>query len=337
MPTRRITSFIVHALACSIVAATPAPADEDSDLLTQARREFGQLVEPSAEALVRPEVDLGRALFWDPRLSADGRTSCASCHLPEDWGSDRRIFSLDARGKLTKRHSQTVFNAMLQAKLRWTGDRVSGADQAKKSITGSMGFAETTDIVPVLREAGYADAFAKAYGNEADPVTPENYAKSLEAYQATLLTPAAFDRYLAGDGEALDASQKRGLSLFLSIGCADCHDGPLLGGRSFSKFGIEKPYWEATGSTGRDGGVFETSKDERDRERFRVAMLRNIAKTAPYFHDGSVAGLDAAIRVMAEVQLGETLDDAEVADLAAFIGSLTGEVPANFSAPGRVP
>ncbi len=226
---------------------------------------------------------------------------------------------------------------MLQPKLRWTGDRDSGADQAKKSITGSMGFVDASEIVPVLREAGYADAFAKAFGNGVEPVTPENYAKSLEAYQGTLLTPAAFDRYLAGDGDALDARQKRGLSLFLSIGCADCHDGALLGGRSFSKFGIEKPYWEATGSKGRDGGIFETSQDERDRDRFRVAMLRNIAKTAPYFHDGSVAGLDAAIRVMAAVQLGATLDEAEVADLAAFLASLTGEVPAPFSAPDQVP
>jgi len=335
--TGRSPGITVAWLTWWFAALAPASAGNDAELLKLARQTFGTLAEPAPEDLARPLAELGRALFWDPRLSADGKTSCASCHLAAEWGSDRRPFSPDARGKLTKRHSQTVFNAMLQPKLRWTGDRESGADQALRSITGSMGFSEASGIVPLLRESDHAGAFAKAFPGETDPVTPANYAKALEAYQTTLVTPAPLDRFLGGDGSALDERQKRGLALFLKVGCADCHDGDLLGGRSFSRFGIERPYWEATGSEGRDGGIFETSKNEKDRDRFRVAMLRNIVKTAPYFHDGAVADLGTAIRVMAEVQLGETLRDDEIGDLIAFLGSLSGKVPDHFAPPAKVP
>ncbi|MFO0978306.1 MAG: cytochrome c peroxidase [Planctomycetaceae bacterium] len=298
-----------------------------------ALKRFEVLEAISPEKLSQPKVLLGQSLFWDQRVSGDGKTACVSCHLPEDWGADRRPFSLDARGKNTSRNSQTVFNAVLQPTLRWTGDRKSAAHQAERSLTGSMGFTAAEDVVPVLKKFGYAEAFRQAFPEVSEPVTPANYAAALEAYEETLITPAAFDRYLSGDDKALDATEKRGLSLFISTGCADCHNGKLLGGDSIEKFGVAKDYWLATKSDKHDVGRFEVTKDEADRYKFRVSMLRNISKTGPYFHDGSVTTLEEAVRVMADVQLGTELTTDDTAAIAKFLNSLTGEVPPNYRKP----
>lgn len=318
-----------------ILALLIASAHADETLRTEARSRLGRLAAPPAGRLTEPVVGLGRQLFWDPRISADGRTSCASCHRGEDWGSDHRRFPIDARGKPTARHSQTVFNAMLQPSLRWTGDRTSGVHQAHRSITGSMGFAGADDVVGVLREHGYQAAFDRVFASEpsAERMTPLNYARALQAYQETLVTPAPFDRFLEGDDTALTAEQKRGLGVFLRTGCADCHRGPLLGGGSIRKFGVEKEYWSATGSTRRDAGLFESTRKEADRYRFRVSMLRNIARTGPYFHDGSVDDLAEAVQVMADVQLGNRMEDPEATAVVAFLESLTGEVPSHYRPP----
>jgi cytochrome c peroxidase len=305
---------------------------DDATLLSKARSLFKPLEAVAPEAS-GPVEELGRALFWDPRLSADGKTACAGCHHAVDGGADRRPFSTDARGRLTARNSQTVFNAMLQPALRWTGDRKSGAHQAERSLTGSMGFTNAAQVLPRLRDHGYEPMFRRAWAADAEPVSVLRYAQALEAYQATLRTPAAFDRYLQGDTGALGKVEKRGLALFLEVGCADCHSGVLLGGEGLKRFGVKKPYWEATGSMKRDDGLAETSGREEDRHRFRVAMLRNIARTGPYFHDGSVADLGQAVRIMADVQLGRRLEGDEASAIVTFLDSLTGEVPANFRRP----
>jgi cytochrome c peroxidase len=306
---------------------------DDTKLRDEANGLFGTLTAVSEAAIEGPDVKLGRALFWDTRVSGDNKTACASCHLSADWGTDRRRFSPDARGKLTSRHSQTVFNAMSQASLRWTGDRKSGAHQAEKSLTGSMGLASAETAVLRLAKLGYEAAFRAAYPDDAEPVSPANYGRALQAYQATLVTPAPFDRFLAGDDSALTAQQKAGLKALMNSGCADCHHGALLGGGAIEKFGLVKDYWTATGSDKVDVGRFEVTRDETDRYKFRVPMLRNIAKTAPYFHDGSVAKLDEAVQIMADVQLGQRLSDQDAAAIVSFLESLTGEVPKHFSPP----
>ena len=142
---------------------------------------------------------------------------------------------------------------------------------------------------------------------------------------------------LAVDAYALSQRQQAGLRAFLSIGCAGCHNGPNLGGAALMKFGVVKDYWLETGSKKVDSGRYAVTKKEEDRYVFRVPMLRNIAKTAPYFHDGSVETLERAVRVMASVQLGRTLDDNTVADLVSFLEALTGEVPSNYAPPGEKP
>jgi cytochrome c peroxidase len=298
---------------------------------------FGVVQPVSPQELASPVAQLGRALFWDTRLSQDGKTACASCHARADWSSDSRPQSINARGQPTTLHSQPMFMAQDQVALRWYGDRTDGVHQAERSITGSMGLSKAQDIVPLLLEHGYQPLFAAAFGRELDPVSPANYARALQAYQRTLRTPAAFDRFLTGDTNALDASQLRGLERFISLGCAACHQGALLGGNSMQKFGLVKDYWLATGSSKIDEGRFAATRLETDRYVYRVPMLRNIEKTGPYFHDGSVAKLDAAVRVMAEVQLGRTLAAAEVQDITSFLASLTGALPHHYASPERMP
>ncbi len=297
------------------------------------------VVEPvTAAEVASPRAVLGRALFWDIRLSLDGKTACASCHAAADWSSDARRFSINARGQPTSLHSQPVFMSMDQTALRWYGDRTDGAHQAERSITGSMGMPSAAEMVPLLRQMGYEPAFAQAFGTAAgDPVTPRHYALALQEYQRTLRNPAPFDAFLQGDDRALSPKQLVGLQKFVANGCVACHAGPLLGGRSLQKFGVVKNYWLATGSTPVDLGRFNATKKEEDRYVFRVPMLRNIEKTAPYFHDGSVASLPQAVRVMAEVQLGRELPDADVADIVAFLGSLTGPIPAHYAPPAVRP
>lgn len=310
--------------------------DSSEPLLERAQAVLGAVKEPTEEELARGEVELGRSLFWDERISVDGKTACASCHAAEDGGADRRRFSPNAQGKLTARNSQTVFNATLQPMLRWIGDRKDAAHQAEKSLTGSMGFAKSEDVVPVLKRNGYEAKFRAAFPDLAEPVAPAQYARAIAAYEATLRTPAPFDRYLSGDEGALDAQQLRGLELFLSKGCVTCHDGPLLGGNRLETFGVTGDYWTATKSEKHDGGLFEVTKKEEDKSRFRVSMLRNVAKTGPYFHDGSVESLEGSIRVMAEIQLGEELNADETAAIVAFLKSLSGEIPENYRTPNKI-
>src|SRR5262249_27079060 len=184
---------------------------------------------------------------------------------------------------------------------------------------------------------GYTIRFGAVFPHDAEPLSTRNYGIALEAYEATLVTPSPFDRFLAGDDGALTERQKAGLRTFLLIGCAGCHDGPHVGGGKLSKFGIVKDYWLETGSQKIDPGRYAVTKKEEDRYVFRVPSLRNVAKTAPYFHDGSVERLDRAVRIMASVQLGRTLDDTAVAVIASFLEALTGEVPSSYAPPGQKP
>ena len=307
-------------------------AGADDSLREQAARLFGRIEAVPAKTLTA-EAELGRALFWDRRISSDGKTACASCHEARDWGADRRRLSTDARGALTSRHSPTVFNSMALPGLRWLSDRKTGSEQAEGSLTGSMGFASKDAAVEKMKELEYLAAFRKAYPDDSEPLSARNYGRAIAAYQATLKTPAAFDRFLAGDDKALTERQKSGLRAFIATGCAGCHSGALFGGTTMQKFGLVKDYWLETGSEKVDMGRYAVTKKEEDRYVFRVPTLRNVAKTAPYFHDGSVESLERAVRIMASVQLGRALDDATMAAIVDFLESLTGEVPPHYAPP----
>jgi len=319
---------VAIALALTLTAGTAAA---DEALRRSAQQLFGRVEAARPAERDAPAAQLGRALFWDTRISADGRTACASCHTAEAAGADPRPTPIDARGKPMPRQSLTVFNSLAQPTLRWLADRPDAAKMAEGLTTGPMGFATHGDVLAALGRAGYGERFSAAFADDAEPLSMRNYGLAIAAYQATLATPAPFDRYLAGDERALTARQQAGLRRFIDTGCAGCHGGPLLGGKLLQRFGIVREYASATGSNPVDPGRYAITKREEDRNVFRVPMLRNVAKTAPYFHDGSVATLPAAVRVMADVQLGRALDDAQAAEIAAFLESLSGEVPEHYA------
>jgi cytochrome c peroxidase len=157
----------------------------------------------------------------------------------------------------------------------------------------------------------------------------DNFAMAVGAFERTLVTPGPFDAFLKGDQAALDQTAKRGLKTFMDMGCAGCHAGPYLGGQMYQMFGITAPYWQYTRSAEKDDGRYAVTKNEADRYVFKVPVLRNVAKTPPYFHDGAVDRLEDAVWIMGKVQLGKTLTKKEVKDIGAFFDALTGEIPQN--------
>src|SRR3954464_3815093 len=243
----------------------------DDTLRREAATLFGELSAPTAAP--SPAAELGRELFWDARVSADGKTACASCHFERDWSADRRAFSPDARGALTSRHSPPIFNSMGQPTLRWLGDRKTGADQAEGSLTGSLRLSSKDAALARLGELDYAVRFRAAFPK--DELSTANYGRALEAYQATLVTPAAFDRFLAGDDGALSERQTAGLRRFRSPGGPGCHNGAKFGGTMFQKFGVVRDYWLETKSAKPDAGRFAITKKEEDRHVFPVPRPRN--------------------------------------------------------------
>ncbi|ODA32845.1 hypothetical protein A6X21_19730 [Planctopirus hydrillae] len=305
----------------------------DDDLMEKARQHFGVVSLPDQDELNRPIVLLGQKLFWDSRLSVHGEIACASCHLPQDGSADRREFSLDARNKLTKRNSQPVFNAALQPFLRWTADRPDAADQAMGSLTGSMGWGKAQDVLPVLQKAGYEELFTRAFPEAAVKVTVPQIGAAISAYEKTLMTTSKWDDYLRGQADALTQQELRGLRLFIETGCTNCHHGALLGGNERERFGITAPYWTETKSTKIDEGLYQSTMKEEHKYVFRVPMLRNIALTSPYYHDGSVKSLPETIRIMGQLQLGVSLKPEELQDLEAFLKTLSGKVPENYRQP----
>ena len=328
----------IAALALLGACATLEDNGAINDLRQRTAPMFGTVAPTTPGEVETPQARLGRALFWDTRLSLDGKTACASCHTVEAWSADKRALSINAKGEPTTLHSQSMFMAQDQVALRWYGDRRDGAHQAERSITGSMGFGNAAAMVETLGRLGYEGHFREAFptATAADAMTVANYAQALAVYQRTLRTPAPFDAFLKGDNRALDVRQRAGLEKFVSTGCIACHRGALLGGDSFQKFGVVKDYWLATGSKNIDTGRFAATKKEEDKYVYRVPMLRNITRTGPYFHDGSVATIEQAVRVMADVQLGRALPDQDVRDIVAFLESLTGAIPAHYSPPASV-
>jgi cytochrome c peroxidase len=278
-------------------------------------------------------VELGHKLFFDPRMSDDGAVSCSRCHLPALYGTDGLAKPLGAHDKVNPRNAPTVLNAALQFKAHWRGDRINVEDQAKQALIGPPSFGNS-DYAAAMKKLkaipGYAPLFEKAFPGESDPITPENWGKAIGAYERTLVTPSRFDDFLRGNAKALSDNEMNGLALFMNKGCIACHNGPGLGGGMFQKFGVREDYWKETGVSQPDKGRFDVTKDPADLYFFKVPSLRNVAMTAPYFHDGSVKSLAEAVRIMAKVQLDESLTTAEIVDLTAFLASLTGKLPANF-------
>jgi cytochrome c peroxidase len=318
-------------------------AEEETALLQQAQALF----KPLPQDMGTPEfpttlgrVALGRALFFDPRWTAEENVSCATCHQPALYGTDALAKSIGVQHRTHPRHAPTVLNAALNFTQHWWGDRKNAEDQAMQALVGvfSSGQPDYAAVIARIKAIeGYTPLFQQAFPGEAEPITAENIGKALGAYERTLTTPAPFDAFLRGDATALPPMARAGLQRFMSRGCVVCHNGVGIGGQMFQKFGVVEEYWKATGSQEIDQGRFGLTKDPADLYVFKVPSLRNVAMTPPYFHDGSVATLEEAVKVMARVQLGTTLTDDEINEIVAFLRSLTGPLPANFATAPVLP
>lgn len=335
-----VTMSIAAALAFPVTALA---VEDDATLLKQAQALFKQLPKNmgTPEFPVTPErVHLGRLLFFDPRLSVDANVSCATCHQPSLYGTDALPKSIGVRQRIQARNAPTVLNTALHFVNHWRGDRESVEDQAIRALTapGSSGQPDEQAVIARLeRISAYAPRFAAAFPGDPRPMTVRNIGKAIGSYERTLVTPSPFDRYLAGEVNALSATARVGLEKFIKTGCAACHNGAGVGGHIYQKFGAVEDYWVATGSKDIDKGRTEITTNPADLYVFKVPSLRNVAMTAPYFHDGSVATLPEAVRVMARVQVRVKLNDHDTRDIVAFLESLTGDLPADFTAAPILP
>lgn len=274
------------------------------------------------------KADLGRMLFYDPRLSKAGTVSCNSCHSLTNYGVDGKRVSTGHEGQQGGRNSPTVYNAAGQIAQFWDGRAVDIEEQAKGPMLNpvEMAMSSGSEVVAVLRGiAGYDGPFRRAFPGEAQPITFDNMAKAIGAFERKLVTPSRWDRFLQGDRSAITQEEMSGHHEFMHGGCATCHNGAYVGGGMFQKLGAQKP-WPVTTDLGR----IEVTKSAADRMVFKVPTLRNVQKTGPYFHDGRVATLDEAVRLMGEHQLGTQLDERQIRQIVAWLGTLTGEIPLEY-------
>jgi cytochrome c peroxidase len=293
---------------------------------------------PADNPTTAAKVELGKMLYFDPRLSSTGTVSCFSCHNVMEGGDDHRPTSIGVHGHVGGRNAPTVWNAAFLSTQFWDGRAASLEDQAKGPPANpiEMGMANLDAVIDRIRKIpGYRLHFEAAFG-AGDVVTMDNAAKAIAAYERTLITPGnAYDRYAKGDRKALTEQQARGLATFAAVGCTSCHQGPTFAGPAlptgtgfFMKFPTfpESPY-VAKYDFLSDPGRASATGNEADKHLWRVPGLRNLEYTAPYFHNGQVHTIDEAVRVMASTQLNKTLSDAEVADITAFLTALSGPFP----------
>jgi cytochrome c peroxidase len=320
---------LVGAIALGIGGAVTA----ESDLQQRALQVFKPVPHAPPQLpdnVATPEkVELGAMLFFEPRLSKSAIISCNTCHSIGTGGADNIRTSIGHGWQRGPRNAPTVLNAVFNTAQFWDGRAADLAEQAKGPVQASVEMAGTPDrAVKVLKSMPeYMDRFRKVFPSDADPVTFDNMAAAIEAFEATLTTPdSPFDRFLGGDDAALSAEQKAGLGLFMDKGCVMCHRGVNLGGEGYFPFGlVKKPGAEILPAG--DKGRFEVTRTATDEYVFRAAPLRNLALTAPYFHSGEVWDLGEAVGVMGSSQLGAALTAQEAASVAAFLTSLTGRQP----------
>ena len=293
---------------------------------------------PKNNKQTKEKIELGQMLFMDPRLSYDGSISCNSCHNVMNGGSDNRSVSVGVNGHKGGRSAGTVFNSAFYSVQFWDGRANSLEDQAKGPLTNpiEMGNKNHKQVVERLKKIpGYVKLFKKVFGGKKS-LNIDNVAKAIASYERTLVTPnSPYDRFMKGDKKALGVNAQKGMELFGSIGCASCHSGPNFSGPTlpegtgfFMKFPtFDKTAYDKKYKFTEDKGRYEVTKNKSDMYMFRVPTLRNIALTAPYFHNGKVLTLDEAVKVMAKTQLNKDLKNDEVKALVAFLNSLSGTIP----------
>jgi cytochrome c peroxidase len=281
-----------------------------------------ELLQPLPEAPAQPAalVSLGKTLFFESRLSKSNLVSCNTCHSMSSYGVDHRARAIGEFAKEGLRNTPTVFNTVFLE-----GDHYSLEEVIREQLVSVPDMNANPDAaVARLAEAGYAPLFQAAFPGESEALNFRNVTLALAAFVRTLTTPdSKFDRYLRGDTTAMNASERRGLALFQRNGCVACHNGPMLGATVHSKF----THLQEKGMSTDFGDFIESGKAD-DQFVFRATPLRNVGVTYPYFHNGAVYDLKETLRIMGAAQLGFTLSDADVADMTAFLHTLTGRFPA---------
>ena len=307
------------------LAGSPSPGARVNPRLL---RRFKQVASQRPAPLSTPEmVSLGRMLWFDGRLSRSGDVSCNSCHTLATYGVDGKPTSTGVGDQVGRRNSPTVYNSAEHFVMFWDGRAPDAEAQATGPIQNPVEMAMSeAEVVRTLKDIpGYVGAFVRAFPAEADPITMANVGRAIGAFERGLVTRSRWDDYLEGKESALSDAEIEGLRVFLNVGCMGCHTGPQVGASMYQVAGFVEP-WPNQADLGR----FELTKNPSDRMVFKVPSLKNIAKTGPYFHDGSGKTLPEAVKTMGRHQLGVELTDQEVSSIVTFLGALTGELPADY-------
>ena len=269
-------------------------------------------------------VDLGKKLFFDPRLSKSGFISCNSCHNLSMGGSDNLKSSIGHKWNQGPINAPTVLNSSLNLAQFWDGRAKDLKEQAGGPISnpGEMSFTHDLAVGVLQSIPAYVDEFKKVY--KVDTIDIDKVTTAIAAFEETLATPnSRFDKWLNGDDSAITKEELAGYELFKSSGCTACHNGAAIGGNSFQKMGVVQPYKSKSAAVGR----FAVTKVNADRFQFKVPTLRNVELTYPYFHDGAAPTMSKAVEIMGQVQLGKTYTPEENASIVAFLKTLTGDQP----------
>jgi cytochrome c peroxidase len=315
-------SLLILVIGLSACAKKQAPRVEIDPASLQGFAPLPAVMESADNPLTPEKVALGRKLYFEKRLSQSQDISCNTCHPLEDYGAEDSAVSTGFKGQKGTRNAPTVFNAAGHIAQFWDGRAPDVEAQAKGPMMNPIEMAMPSGkvVVATLKSnEKYREDFKKVFPNDKDPVTLDNAAKAIGAFERTLTTPSRWDKYLSGDHTALSDEEKAGFNKFAEVGCPACHSGVYVGGSMFQKLGLVKKW-----PTSDDPGRFAVTKQEADRMVFKVPSLRNIDRTAPYFHDGSVAQLEDAVKAMAEYQLGRKLNDKETDEIVVWLKSLRG-------------
>jgi cytochrome c peroxidase len=314
--------------ACSLIALVVLVCSSSGAQKLQKFQPLPAVMESPANPLHEEKIRLGRMLYFEPRLSLSRSISCNSCHPLDRYGMDGTPVSTGHQQQKGGRNAPTVYNAALHGSQFWDGRAADVEEQAKGPILNPIEMAMPSEaaVVETLRQIpAYVEAFRKAFPGESEPLVYNNVGKAIGAFERKLVTPSRWDRYLSGDKNALQAAEKKGFDKFFAVGCADCHQGSLVAGEQYKILGIEKTY-----EANKDVGRFGVTRVPLDRFAFKIPSLRNVEKTAPYLHDGSIATLEECVRLMATYQLGKKLSDGDVASIVTWLKTLTGELPREY-------
>ncbi|MBL8232053.1 MAG: c-type cytochrome [Bryobacterales bacterium] len=312
---------------CGSKTAETSKSEIDEELLANFKAAPAVMISEK-NPVTDAKIALGRILYYEKRLSLNKDVSCNTCHLLDKYGVDGTPVSTGHKGQKGNRNAPTVYHAAGHMLQFWDGRAADVEEQAKGPVMNpvEMAMPNAAEVEKILRAIPeYGKLFKEAFPNEKQPVTFDNVALAIAAFERKLVTPSRWDKFLNGDKNALTPEEKQGFLAFYKAGCHVCHNGAQIGGRIFQKVGLVKPWPQQS-----DPGRFAVTKQEQDRMVFKAPSLRNIEKTGPYFHDGSVADLQAAVKMMGEHQVEKPLTDSEARAIVAWLRTLTGELPLDY-------